>query len=101
MKAQQLDQLRGYRKDTYGEVQQVSETEYVSEDQAFGAQVLREPLWNRGTFSHSHVAVHVGLFVLFVRGDNSASSLILMIPDRPGLLARAACQEESHWPGTA
>lgn len=48
MKAQQLDQLRGYRQDTYGEVQQTRQTEYISEYQATGYQVLREPLWNRG-----------------------------------------------------
>lgn len=48
MKAQQLDQLRGYRQDTYGEVQQTRQTEYISEYQATGYQVLREPLWNKG-----------------------------------------------------
>ena len=54
MKAQQLDQLRGYRQDTYGEVQQTRQTEYISEFQATGYQVLREPLWNKGQwYSHS------------------------------------------------
>lgn len=54
MKAQQLDQLRGYRQDTYGEVQQTRQTEYISEYQATGYQVLREPLWNKGEqFSHT------------------------------------------------
>lgn len=48
MKAQQLDQLRGYRQDTYGEVQQTRQTEYISEYQATGYQVLKEPLWNKG-----------------------------------------------------
>ncbi|ROV93644.1 hypothetical protein VMCG_08109 [Cytospora schulzeri] len=47
LKAQQMDQLRGY-KDTYGEVQQSGETQYISEEQALGAQVLQEPMWNKG-----------------------------------------------------
>ncbi|ROW02743.1 hypothetical protein VSDG_01707 [Cytospora chrysosperma] len=47
LKAQQMDQLRGY-KDTYGEVQQSGETKYITEEQALGAQVLQEPMWNKG-----------------------------------------------------
>lgn len=47
LKAQQMDQLRGY-KDTYGEVQQSGETQYITEEQALGAQVLQEPMWNKG-----------------------------------------------------
>lgn len=49
LKAQQMDQLRGY-KDTYGEVQQSGETKYITEEQALGAQVLQEPMWNKGRF---------------------------------------------------
>lgn len=51
MKAQQLDQLRGYRKDTYGEVKQTREPVYVTEltkRAANGQQVLREPTFNKG-----------------------------------------------------
>lgn len=49
MKLAQLDTLRGYSQNHYGEVQQYSQTEYVPYDQAAGYQVLREPLWNKGT----------------------------------------------------
>lgn len=51
MKAQQLDQLRGYRKDTYGEVKQTREPVYVTDItkmQANGHQVLSEPTFNKG-----------------------------------------------------
>lgn len=51
MKAQQLDQLRGYRKDTYGEVKQTREPVYVTElskRAANGQQVLKEPTFNKG-----------------------------------------------------
>ncbi|CAN8095495.1 unnamed protein product [Discula destructiva] len=51
MKAQQLDQLRGYRKDTYGEVKQTKEPLYVTEltkRQAIGQNVLNEATFNKG-----------------------------------------------------
>jgi len=48
MKVAMLDQLRGYATDNYGEVQQSGKTEYISEAQALGTQVLRDPLWNKG-----------------------------------------------------
>lgn len=51
MKSQQLEQLRGYRQDTYAEVNQSRQAEYLSETQALGVQILREPLWNKGRFS--------------------------------------------------
>lgn len=62
MKAAQLDQLRGYRQDTYGVVRQSAENVYVTESarqQALGHQVLREPTFNKGMFkphqtSHEH-----------------------------------------------
>lgn len=57
LKAQQMDQLRGY-KDTYGEVQQSGETQYISEEQALGAQVLSEPMWNKGKFTTPHTDHH-------------------------------------------
>ena len=44
-----LDQLRGYAQNHFGEVRQVSDTDYVQKTQAAGYQVLREPLWNKGT----------------------------------------------------
>lgn len=56
MKAQQLDQLRGYRKDTYGEVKQTREPVYVTEltkRAANGQQVLREPTFNKGNRMNS------------------------------------------------
>lgn len=49
MKLAQLDTLRGYSQKHFGEVQQYSNTEYVPYNQAAGYQVLREPLWNKGT----------------------------------------------------
>lgn len=48
MKAASLDQLRGYSQNHYGEVHQFRNTEYVSQAQAAGYQVLREPMWNKG-----------------------------------------------------
>lgn len=48
MKMAALDQHRGYAKDTYGQVKQERETEYVAESQAAGYQIIREPLWNKG-----------------------------------------------------
>lgn len=43
-----LDTLRGYAQNHYGQVQQYATTEYISQGQAAGYQVLREPLWNKG-----------------------------------------------------
>jgi hypothetical protein len=43
-----LDTLRGYNQGRYGEVQQNATTEYISETQALGYQVLNEPMWNKG-----------------------------------------------------
>ncbi|KAJ9151599.1 NADP-dependent malic enzyme [Coniochaeta hoffmannii] len=48
MKMANLDTLRGYAQNHYGQVQQYAKTEYVSHSQAAGYQVLREPLWNKG-----------------------------------------------------
>jgi malate dehydrogenase (oxaloacetate-decarboxylating)(NADP+) len=48
MKMANLDGMRGYAQNHYGEVQQFSTTEYISQNQAAGYQVLREPLWNKG-----------------------------------------------------
>lgn len=48
MKMANLDGLRGYAQDHYGEVRQYRTTEYVDESQAAGYQVLQEPLWNKG-----------------------------------------------------
>jgi malate dehydrogenase (oxaloacetate-decarboxylating)(NADP+) len=49
MVAASLDQLRGYSQENYAVVQQQSQTDYVPEEEAAGYQVLREPLWNKGT----------------------------------------------------
>lgn len=48
MKVAMLDQHRGYAADNYGEVQQSRTTEYISEEEATGYQVLGEPMWNKG-----------------------------------------------------
>lgn len=51
MRAQQLDQLRGYKQDTYGIVKQVKDNAYVTDvakHLAVGQQVLREPTFNKG-----------------------------------------------------
>lgn len=61
MKAQQLDQLRGYRQDTYGTVTQARENAYVTnvaKQQAVGQQVLTEPMFNKGK-SPPILLVHV------------------------------------------
>lgn len=49
MKMSSLDHLRGYSQDHFGVVKQYRETDYVPKSQAAGYQVLREPLWNKGT----------------------------------------------------
>ena len=43
-----LDTLRGYSQNRYGEVRQYATTEYISQSQALGYQMLSEPMWNRG-----------------------------------------------------
>lgn len=54
MRAQQLDQLRGYKKDTYGMVKQIRDNAYVTDvakHLAVGQQVLREPTFNKGNYA--------------------------------------------------
>ena len=48
MKMANLDTLRGYAQNHYGEVKQHAATDYISHSQALGYQVLAEPLWNKG-----------------------------------------------------
>ncbi|KAK4127727.1 hypothetical protein N657DRAFT_558868, partial [Parathielavia appendiculata] len=48
MKMANLDTLRGYCQKTYGQVHQYATTEYISQSQALGYQVLNEPMWNKG-----------------------------------------------------
>lgn len=48
MRMANLDTLRGYAQKNFGEVRQYAITEYISEKQALGYQVLGEPLWNKG-----------------------------------------------------
>ncbi|KAI1438743.1 hypothetical protein GGR50DRAFT_637608 [Xylaria sp. CBS 124048] len=43
-----LDGLRGYAQDHSSEVKQEKPTDHVSESNARGYQVLRQPLWNKG-----------------------------------------------------
>jgi malate dehydrogenase (oxaloacetate-decarboxylating)(NADP+) len=45
-----LDSLKGYKANTYAEVKQYRETEYVTKGNAGGYQVIREPSWNKGIF---------------------------------------------------
>lgn len=49
MKTASLDQHRGYAQDHYGEVKQDHTTEYVAKTDAAGYQIIREPLWNKGS----------------------------------------------------
>ncbi len=49
MRLTALDQHRGYAQDHFQEVKQHRDTEYLSHTQAAGYQVIREPLWNKGT----------------------------------------------------
>ena len=56
-----LDTLRGYSQNRYGEVRQYATTEYISQSQALGYQMLSEPMWNRG---ESAVVVPAGIFEL-------------------------------------
>ncbi|KAM7196464.1 hypothetical protein V8F33_006181 [Rhypophila sp. PSN 637] len=48
MRVANLDTLKGYSQKSYGEVQQYATTEYLTQNQALGYQVLNEPLWNKG-----------------------------------------------------
>lgn len=48
MRMANLDTMRGYTQNTPGEVRQHATTEYLTQNQALGYQVLTEPLWNKG-----------------------------------------------------
>ncbi|KAK4204283.1 hypothetical protein QBC40DRAFT_293028 [Triangularia verruculosa] len=48
MRMANLDTLRGYQQKTYGEVKQFAETQYLTQNQALGYQVINEPMWNKG-----------------------------------------------------
>ncbi len=48
----QLDTLKGYSQDHYGEVKQYRTTDYVPKTSAGGYQVIREPAWNKGMIQH-------------------------------------------------
>jgi malate dehydrogenase (oxaloacetate-decarboxylating)(NADP+) len=48
MRMANLDTLRGYSQNRYGEVRQYATTEYISQSQALGYQMLSEPMWNKG-----------------------------------------------------
>jgi len=51
MKMAALDTLKGYSAEHYGIVKQYRETDYIAERNAGGYQVLREPAWNKGTYT--------------------------------------------------
>jgi malate dehydrogenase (oxaloacetate-decarboxylating)(NADP+) len=55
MKMAALDTLKGYSSEHYGTIKQYRETDYIAERNAGGYQVLREPAWNKGTYSFAHV----------------------------------------------
>ncbi|KAK4104975.1 hypothetical protein N658DRAFT_196296 [Parathielavia hyrcaniae] len=56
MRMANLDTLRGYSQKTYGQVHQYTTTEYISESQALGYQVLNEAMWNKGESASSFPA---------------------------------------------
>ena len=53
MRMANLDTLKGYAQKNYGEVQQYATTEYLTQNQALGYQVLNEPHWNKGKLTPS------------------------------------------------
>lgn len=59
MKMASLDGLRGYAQNHYGEVHQYRSTDYVPQSAAGGYQVLREPLWNKGTSGLTHLQTYI------------------------------------------
>ncbi len=59
MKMATLDTLKGYAQNHYGEVKQYGQTEYISQNQAAGYQVLREPLWNKGKHHEIFCELHL------------------------------------------
>jgi malate dehydrogenase (oxaloacetate-decarboxylating)(NADP+) len=48
MRMANLDTLRGYNQNHYAEVKQFATTEYITQSQALGYQILNEPMWNKG-----------------------------------------------------
>jgi hypothetical protein len=59
-----LDTLRGYSQKSYGEVRQYAQTEYISQNQALGYQVLNEPLWNKGKLRRRLIILSARTFAL-------------------------------------
>jgi malate dehydrogenase (oxaloacetate-decarboxylating)(NADP+) len=57
MRMANLDTLRGYNQNRYGEVHQYANTEYINMSQALGYQVLAEPMWNKGESAAAVVPV--------------------------------------------
>jgi len=51
MKMASLDTLRGYSQEHYGVVKQYRATDYTTKGNAGGYQVIREPAWNKGSYS--------------------------------------------------
>ncbi|KAL1901600.1 hypothetical protein Cpir12675_000470 [Ceratocystis pirilliformis] len=47
MQMSSLDQFKGYMQATFPEVQQANLTQYSTEAEASGYQILREPVWNK------------------------------------------------------
>ncbi|KAK3501689.1 hypothetical protein B0T13DRAFT_487702 [Neurospora crassa] len=47
LKMANLDTMKGYCQKTYGEVHQETTTEYISQEEARGYQVLNQPHWNK------------------------------------------------------
>lgn len=58
MKIAALDGLRGFAQGHYGTIKQYRETEHVSKSSACGYQVLREPLWNKGSYHDGNESFH-------------------------------------------
>lgn len=97
MRAQQLDQLRGYRQDTYGSVKQIKDNQYVTDvakHLAVGQQVLREPTFNKGSFS-PQIKPLSSPFFLFRTNPADCISF------RSCLYSRRACDEEPDWFNTS
>ena len=62
MKHSSLDQLRGYSRNSFGEVKTSRSIEHVDEEQAPGYHIIREPHWNKGMYFLSSKIFHYFYF---------------------------------------
>ena len=83
MRTASLDTLRGYAQNRYSnEVRQYATTEYLSQSQALGYQVLSEPMWNKGESACRAPSLVTSIIFLQVLGSvlESRACFPLFVP---------------------